>query len=119
MWHHQPSSIGNVEISSACLCRSVVLHEIERALPDLVIRLIVEVDNEDGIDDDMAQTIYSRLVEFVQKEVSLPYLDDTDEARVMSAVCAVIVESMKKGRCFDEVVQPVTPHVNSAPEIQN
>lgn len=88
---------------SVCL----VLHEIEKALPDTVIRLIIEADDEDGVDDDLAATLNERLLDYVTKEVSLPYLDYTDEARVMAAVCAVIVESMKKGRHFDEVVEPV------------
>ena len=88
---------------SVCL----VLHEIEKALPEKVIRLILEVDNEDGVEDELAQTLYERLQEHVTRYVSLPYLDETDEARVISAVCKVIVESMKKGRQFDEVVEPV------------
>lgn len=48
----------------------------------------------------------SRLIEFVKWNIQIPYLDATDEARVVTAVCAVIVESLKKGKSFKNGLLP-------------
>mmetsp|Transcript_38971 Transcript_38971/g.62787 ORF Transcript_38971/g.62787 Transcript_38971/m.62787 type:complete len:377 (-) Transcript_38971:203-1333(-) len=48
-----------------------------------------------------------RLVEYCKWQLKLPFLDETDEIRVITAVCAVIVESLKKGNSFKNVVEPV------------
>jgi hypothetical protein len=48
-----------------------------------------------------------RLVEYCKWKLKLPFLEDTDEVRVITAVCAVLVESLKKGNSFENVVEPV------------
>ncbi|EKX51518.1 hypothetical protein GUITHDRAFT_102782 [Guillardia theta CCMP2712] len=86
---------------------TMVLQEIERILPPPVLRLVIHSDDKDGIDEEHAESMKSRLIEFVKWNIKIPYLDATDEARVVTAVCAVIVESLKKGKSFKNVVEPV------------
>jgi len=60
----------------------LVLDKIEEILPSPIMRLVLETDFEDGVDDEMANTMRDRLLEYVKRNVSLPYLDSTDEAPV-------------------------------------
>ena len=85
----------------------LVLEAIELMLPRPILMLVIQSDEFDGLDEDSAEILRSRLVEYCKWKLKLPFLDETDEIRVITAVCAVIVESLKKGNSFKNVVEPV------------
>ena len=84
-----------------------VLQQIESMLPYPILQLVIMSDEFDGFDDETAEVLRHRLVDYCKWKLKLPYLDETDEIRVITAVCAVIVESLKKGNSFKNVVEPV------------
>ena len=84
-----------------------VLEQIEIMLPYPILQLVIMSDEFDGFDDETAEVLRHRLVDYCKWKLKLPYLDETDEIRVITAVCAVIVESLKKGNSFKNVVEPV------------
>ena len=85
----------------------MVLEVIEKMLPRPILLLVVQSDEYDGLDEEAAEVLRNRLVEYCKWKLKLPFLDETDEIRVITAVCAVIVESLKKGNSFNNVVEPV------------
>ena len=85
----------------------MVLEAIETMLPNPILLLVINSDECDGLDDESAETLRNRLVEYCKWKLKLPFLDEMDEVRVITAVCAVIVESLKKGNSFKNVVEPV------------
>ena len=85
----------------------LVLEAIETILPTPMLRLIIHSDECDGLGEEQADSLRDRLVEYCKWKLKLPFLEDTDEVRVITAVCAVLVESLKKGNSFENVVEPV------------
>jgi hypothetical protein len=85
----------------------LVLEAIETMLPEPMLRLVIYSDDDDGLDEEAADTLRSRLVEYCKWKLKLPFLDEMDEVRVITGVCAVIVESLKKGNSFARAVEPV------------
>ena len=85
----------------------LVLEAIEAMLPEPMLRLVIYSDDDDGLDEEAADSLRSRLVEYCKWKLKLPFLDEMDEVRVITGVCAVIVESLKKGNSFARVVEPV------------
>jgi len=85
----------------------LVLEAIETILPPPMLRLMIHSDDCDGLGEEQADTLRNRLVEYCKWKLQLPFLDNMDEVRVITAVCAVLVESLKKGNSFENVVEPV------------
>lgn len=83
----------------------VILSEVEQILPQMFLQVVLQA-REKGMDDDVAEKLRSRLDTYVKSRVQLPYLDETDEARVVSSVVAIVVQCMKTGQDVDSVCEP-------------
>jgi hypothetical protein len=83
----------------------IILTEIEQTLPETYLELVLDA-REKGMDDEVADQLRHRLDQYVKSRVQLPYLDETDEARVVSSVVAVVIECMKTGQNVDTVCEP-------------
>lgn len=61
--------------------------------------LLREKGHDEGLGEEQARALAERLVELVQREVSLPYLQPKHEWQLVSCVIELLVTAMRRGEC--------------------
>ena len=61
--------------------------------------LLREKGHDEGLGEEQARALAERLVELVQREVSLPYLQPKHEWQLVSCVIEQLVTAMRRGEC--------------------
>lgn len=61
--------------------------------------LLQEKGHGEGLGEEQARALAERLVELVQREVSLPYLQPKHEWQLVSCVIELLVTAMRRGEC--------------------
>jgi hypothetical protein len=79
-----------------------LMTQILQVLPS-PFKALIKSGTGTGIDDETAVWLKERLLKYVRKEVSLPYLEEVNEYRVCRCVVELLVESMKQNQSFERV----------------